>query len=66
MKADILSTECDFAAIHNLLSHAVRKVIPFPTERIISLADRLFNGLPVKQLISYSSSELRALIRINR
>jgi len=61
-----MSSECDFAAIHNLLAHAVRRRVPFPTEDIIIIADRLHNRISVEQLKSCSSCELRGMISSNR
>mmetsp|Transcript_11339 Transcript_11339/g.19028 ORF Transcript_11339/g.19028 Transcript_11339/m.19028 type:complete len:448 (-) Transcript_11339:58-1401(-) len=65
LRSEILSGECDFASVHNILVRAPSK-FGFPLEEIIATADVLFARTPVKKLKTLCDLELQKLIYLNR
>ncbi len=57
----MLSTECEFSALHNLLVH-LPSSHPFPIDELLLLADELMLLVPVKSLVDIGDDEIRHLV----
>lgn len=65
IKSQIMSCECDFAVIHNLLAKAPQ-TIGCPIESIIAAADMLFERVPPEKLKNCCDGDLKKLISYNQ
>lgn len=57
----ILTTEADFASLHNILVRAPEKY-GFPFEALLLRADQLYKEISPEKVLSLCSTELYALI----
>lgn len=65
LRDELLSGDCDFAAVHNLLVHAPARH-GFPFELLLARADELFEQVPVSRLKTLCDPEVRELIAANK
>lgn len=65
LRAEILASECEFTAVHDVLMRSVREQ-GFPVEKLIAQADVLFARTPPDVLKKLCDQELQKLIYYNQ